>query len=68
MVYPKSQGLWGGPHQGLEAHVERYRNSPVMHEDVPDTFKPVLFANGVRISFPLPTRKLRAPRLIGGPV
>jgi len=56
---------WSGPHQGLEAHVERYRNSPVMHEDVPDTFKPVLFANGVRIAFPPPTRKLRAPRLRG---
>lgn len=22
---------WSGPHQGFEAHVERYRNSPVMH-------------------------------------
>ena len=22
---------WSGPHQGLAAHVERYRNSPVMH-------------------------------------
>jgi hypothetical protein len=27
---------WSGPHQGLEAHVERYRNSPVMHKSVPD--------------------------------
>eukprot|EP00438_Fugacium_kawagutii_P034564 Skav216757 [mRNA] locus=scaffold3303:12117:15736:- [translate_table: standard] len=23
---------WSGPHQGFEAHVERYRNSPVMHK------------------------------------
>ena len=23
---------WSGPHQGFLAHVERYRNSPVMHK------------------------------------
>ena len=23
---------WSGPHQGFQAHVERYRNSPVMHK------------------------------------
>merc|ERR1711904_251133 len=34
--------------QGLEAHIERYRNSPVMHESVSDDFKPVLFSNGER--------------------
>jgi len=54
---------WSGPHQGMQAHIERYRNSPVMHESVPDTYKPVVFKDGQRIPFPLPTRKLRAPRL-----
>lgn len=56
---------WSGPHQGLEAHVERYRNSPVMHVEVPDNFKPVLLQDGIRINFPVPTRKLRAPRIRG---
>lgn len=52
--------------QGLEAHVERYRNSPVMHESVPDEFKPAMFLDGKRIPFPAPTKKVskpRAPRL-----
>lgn len=54
---------WGEPLQGLEAHIERYRNSPVMHEDVPDKYKPVLYRNGERIPFPAPTKRLRPPRV-----
>lgn len=54
---------WSGPHQGLVAHIERYRNSPVMHEDVQDSFKPILFKDGRRMAFPPPTKKLKAPRL-----
>merc|ERR1712113_384949 len=42
---------WGEPLQGLSAHVERYRSSPVMHADVPDAFKPVIFKDGVRVPF-----------------
>jgi hypothetical protein len=57
---------WSMPHQGLEAHVERYRNSPVMHEGVSDEFKPVLFENGSRLPFPPPTKKIRAPRMRPG--
>jgi len=53
---------WSYPHQGFESHVERYRNSPVMHEDMPDHFKPVILQNGVRIPFPAPSEKLKAPR------
>jgi len=44
--------FWSAPNQGLEEHVERYRNSPVMHENVPDDFKPALFTAGKRIPFP----------------
>merc|ERR1740122_466438 len=33
---------WCEPHQGLQAHIERYRNSPVMHASVPEEYKPVL--------------------------
>jgi len=54
---------WSGPHQGLEAHIERYRNSPVMAESTPDEYKPILFDAGVRIPFPAPTRRIRAPRV-----
>lgn len=49
--------------QGLEAHVERYRSSPVMHEYVPDEFKPAMFANGLRVEFPAPTKPIKQPRL-----
>lgn len=54
--------VWSMAHQGLEAHVERYRNSPMMREYVPDEFKPVLLVDGVRVPFPLPTKKIRAHR------
>lgn len=54
---------WSNMHQGLQAHIERYRNSPVMHESLPDEYKPVMFNNGVRVVFPPPTKKLRQPRI-----
>mmetsp|Transcript_43848 Transcript_43848/g.81886 ORF Transcript_43848/g.81886 Transcript_43848/m.81886 type:complete len:365 (+) Transcript_43848:56-1150(+) len=55
---------WSGPHQGQLAHIERYRDSPIMHGSVPDEFKPAIFAEGtgVRLDFPAPSKKLRAPR------
>jgi len=54
---------WCEPSQGLETHIERYRNSPVMHDSVPDEHKPLLLENGCRIPFPKPTKSIRAPRL-----
>lgn len=48
-------------HQGLEANIERYRNSPVMHPAVPDEYKPAIFSHGVRIDYPVPTQILKAP-------
>merc|ERR1719281_364085 len=56
---------WGEPLQGLEAHIERYRNSPVMHEDVKEIYKPILLKDGVRIQFPEPTKRTRRPRREG---
>lgn len=56
---------WCSPQQGLTAHVERYRNSPVMHESVPEEWRPLLLAHGVPITFPPPTIKIKAPRLKG---
>jgi len=57
---------WSHPYQGLESHIDRYRNSPVMHEDVPDDYKPMVFHNGERIVFPPPTKKLKVPRMRPG--
>mmetsp|Transcript_12459 Transcript_12459/g.35005 ORF Transcript_12459/g.35005 Transcript_12459/m.35005 type:complete len:571 (-) Transcript_12459:276-1988(-) len=54
---------WAHPHQGLHEHVERYRNSPVMHGCMPDEYKPMLFRAGERVPFPEPTRPIRAPKL-----
>jgi hypothetical protein len=49
---------WSKPLQGLSALVERYRNSPVMHEDMPDHIKPVVFSSGQKVKFPLPTEDI----------
>jgi len=57
--------LWGSSHQGLQSNIERYRNCPVMHESVPDHFKPALYSNGARVPFPAPTKRLRAPQVTG---
>mmetsp|Transcript_47485 Transcript_47485/g.101574 ORF Transcript_47485/g.101574 Transcript_47485/m.101574 type:complete len:423 (+) Transcript_47485:100-1368(+) len=54
---------WAHPHQGLEEHIERYKNSPVMHPTMPDDYKPMVFKDGVRTSFPKPTKAIRAPKL-----
>lgn len=49
--------------QGLEKHIERYRNSPVMHPDVDEIWRPVLFKNGARVPFPPCTKMPKAPLL-----
>eukprot|EP00929_Paragymnodinium_shiwhaense_P052483 TRINITY_DN26293_c2_g1_i1.p1 TRINITY_DN26293_c2_g1~~TRINITY_DN26293_c2_g1_i1.p1 ORF type:complete len:508 (-),score=124.15 TRINITY_DN26293_c2_g1_i1:76-1599(-) len=56
---------WSNPHQGLHSNIERYKNSPVMHEAVPEDFKPCLFnaSTGEQIPFPISTKKLRIPRV-----
>jgi hypothetical protein len=47
---------------GLDAYVERYRNSRLMHGKVNDEYKPALFKNGARIPFPRPSKIVRLPR------
>jgi len=54
---------WANPYQGLDDHVERYRNSPVMHHSTPEEYKPMVFKNGVRVPFPGPTKVIRPPKL-----
>mmetsp|Transcript_14796 Transcript_14796/g.42012 ORF Transcript_14796/g.42012 Transcript_14796/m.42012 type:complete len:501 (+) Transcript_14796:34-1536(+) len=44
--------------QGYQAHVDRYRNSPVMHDAMPDDCKPIVFASGARAAFPPPTKRV----------
>jgi len=44
--------------QGLSENISRYRNSPMMSENVPAFYKPVLLEDGVRIPFPKPTKQL----------
>lgn len=53
---------WSQPHQGLEAHIARYRSSPLMHAAVPDSYRPILFKNGIRVPFPAPTKNIKPPR------
>lgn len=53
---------WSHPHQGLDSNVQRYRNSPLMHEAVPDEYRPIIFKAGERVPFPPPTKKVKPPR------
>lgn len=58
---------WSDMHQGLLAHVNRYRSSPVMHESVPDEYKPAVYSQGKRVAFPAPTKRIRVPRIRRAP-
>lgn len=53
--------------QGLQVHVDRYRNSPIMNAS--DECKPIVLKGGARVDFPRPTKKvpsLRRLRTRGG--
>lgn len=54
---------WSDPQQGLQANIERYRNSPVMHPTVPEEWKPLVLQNGAPVQFPPPTKMIKAPKL-----
>lgn len=54
---------WSSPRQGLAAHIDNFRNSPVMARSVPDEYKPMVFSSGERVPFPPPTRNVRSPQL-----
>lgn len=53
---------WSEANQGLNSYIERYRNSRIMHSSVEDEHKPALYLHGRRISFPRPSKIIRAPR------
>merc|ERR1712187_18142 len=54
---------WSDTNQTLEEHIEAFRNSPVMHETVPDKYKPALYKGGERLPFPAPTTSIKPPRV-----
>mmetsp|Transcript_65707 Transcript_65707/g.129467 ORF Transcript_65707/g.129467 Transcript_65707/m.129467 type:complete len:153 (-) Transcript_65707:110-568(-) len=54
---------WCRKIQGLDGMVDRYRNSKVMHPNIADRQKPMVFHNGMPIRFPGPNRNVNAPRL-----
>jgi len=54
---------WNDKQQGLAALIGRYRDSPVMHNSVPDGFKPILFCGGRPVPFPAPTEAVKMLRL-----
>jgi hypothetical protein len=50
--------------QGWDANVERYRNSPLMHETVPQDCKPAVYdCTGKQTVFPQPTKRIAKPRI-----
>eukprot|EP00929_Paragymnodinium_shiwhaense_P119687 TRINITY_DN9157_c0_g2_i1.p1 TRINITY_DN9157_c0_g2~~TRINITY_DN9157_c0_g2_i1.p1 ORF type:complete len:474 (-),score=61.06 TRINITY_DN9157_c0_g2_i1:374-1795(-) len=57
------EAIWGEPMQGLDIHLQRYRNSPLMHSGVPDSVRPAVYRGGLRVTFPAPTKAIRPPRL-----
>ncbi|CAK0841273.1 unnamed protein product [Prorocentrum cordatum] len=60
--WDQASTVWWSDTKGLNANIERYRNSPMMRDDVPDIFKPILLSGGKRISFPSPTKQ-HLPRI-----
>merc|ERR1712048_1180897 len=54
--------IWSDRVQGVDAHVERLRDSRIMHESIEDRFQPALFKDGRRVPFPKPTVEVKKPR------
>jgi hypothetical protein len=52
---------WSDAIQGPEALVAKYRNSAVMHDDVSECHRPLLFCQGQVVPFPTPTELVQAP-------
>jgi hypothetical protein len=48
---------------GLQTQIEKHRNKPYMHPNVPQEFKPMVFQNGCLVEFPKPTQEITMPQL-----
>jgi hypothetical protein len=57
---------WATQTQGQKACIKRYRNCPVMHDLVPVECKPMVFANGVMVSFGPTRKRIKQPRFKKG--
>merc|ERR1712032_425474 len=58
----KISGVSWSRHQGLDAQVACYRNSPLMTGSAPDEYRPILFHAGHRVPFPAATAHARQSR------
>jgi len=58
-------GTWASTTQGKTACIERFRNSPVMHDNVPLECKPVLIENDTVVHL-IPTQIIKRPRFKNG--
>jgi len=43
---------WSASHHGLSSLVEKYTNSKVMRENIPEIYKPLVLSRGVPVPFP----------------
>eukprot|EP00928_Gymnodinium_smaydae_P006274 TRINITY_DN12202_c0_g1_i1.p1 TRINITY_DN12202_c0_g1~~TRINITY_DN12202_c0_g1_i1.p1 ORF type:complete len:385 (+),score=48.17 TRINITY_DN12202_c0_g1_i1:68-1222(+) len=48
------QAIWAKKYQGLQANIDRYRNSAMLLGNLTDDYKPQLFENGAQVQFPAP--------------
>jgi hypothetical protein len=58
----QSEVCWSKALLGLAACIGKFRNSPVMDPCVSDEYKPIVLKNGVRSSFPEPTKEIQPVR------
>lgn len=50
---------WSDSHQGFDELIQRYRDSPIMHPNMPEMSKPIIFSNGLAVPFPNPTKRVQ---------
>lgn len=50
---------WSDSHQGFDELIKRYRDSPIMHPNMPEISKPLIFSKGMVAPFPSPTKKVQ---------
>jgi hypothetical protein len=50
---------WSDSHQGFDELIQRYRDSPIMHPNMPEVSKPIIFSNGLMAPFPGPLKKVQ---------
>lgn len=60
--FAENNASYSDSHQGgLMMLIQRYRDSPMMHPDVPEEYKPAVFIGGHRVAFPPPSSSATTP-------